>query len=56
MDKIVNLFNLENFRNSENIVPYQRFWNSQYGAKTSSFVKTASYKKGFASSDNVIYQ
>ncbi len=38
----------------ENIVPFQRCWNSPYGMKTSSFVKTASYRKGFASSDNVI--
>ena len=38
----------------ENIVPFQRCWNSPYGVKTSSFVKTACYRKGYASSDNVI--
>ena len=40
----------------ENIVPFQRCWNSPYGIKTSSFVKTASRRKGYASSDNVIYK
>ena len=39
----------------EDIVPYQRFWNSPCGATTSSFITTASYRKGYASSDNVIY-
>ena len=40
----------------ENIVPFQRCWDSPYGVKTSSFVKTACYRKGYASSDNVIYR
>ena len=38
----------------EDIVPFQRFWNSPYGASTDSFINTASFNKGFASSDNVI--
>ena len=40
----------------ENIVPFQRCWNSPYGVKTSSFVKTVSNRKGYASSDSVIYK
>jgi len=40
----------------ESIVPFQRCWNSPYGVKTSSFVKTAFYRKGYASSDNLIYK
>ncbi len=37
----------------EDLVPFQRFWNSPCGATTSSFINTASFNKGFASSDNV---
>ncbi len=39
----------------EDSIPYQRFWDSPLGASTSSFIKTATYEKGFATSDNVIY-
>ncbi len=37
----------------ENIVPYIRTWNSPCGSKTVDFIKTATYAKGYASSDNV---
>ena len=40
----------------EDSVPYQRYWDSPIGAKTSSFINTAGYEKGFATSDNVIYK
>ncbi len=40
----------------EDIVPYQRFWNSPCGATTAAFINTAKYRKGFASSDNVNYK
>ncbi|AAP99391.1 MULTISPECIES: phycobilisome rod-core linker polypeptide [Prochlorococcus] len=40
----------------EDIVPFQRHWNSPCGSTTSSFIKTALFRKGFASSDNVIYK
>ncbi len=38
----------------EDVVPFQRHWNSPCGATTNSFLKTASFNKCFASSDNVI--
>ena len=38
----------------EDIVPYERFWNSQCGAKSATFINACSNRKGFASSDNVI--
>ncbi|KGG13050.1 MULTISPECIES: phycobilisome rod-core linker polypeptide [Prochlorococcus] len=37
----------------EDVVPYERFWDSPIGARTSSFIKTAAYQKGFATSDNL---
>ncbi len=55
VDDLVDSFEYEKHF-GEDIVPFQRFWNSPFGGRTSSFVKTASFRKGFASSDNVFYQ
>tara|TARA_B100000029_G_scaffold436483_1_gene451116 strand:+ start:177 stop:1142 length:966 start_codon:yes stop_codon:yes gene_type:complete len=38
------------------IVPYQRFWNSPCGSRTSSFINTAKLTKSFATSDNAIHE
>ena len=38
----------------EDIIPYQRCWDSPCGFSSSSFVKTAQLYKGFASSHNLI--
>ncbi len=52
VDSLVNSLEYEEFF-GEDIVPYERFWNSPCGAMTSSFINTALFKKGFASSDNL---
>jgi len=54
VDFLIDSIEYEEFF-GEDIVPYLRFWNSPCGATTSSFITTARYKKGNASSDNVIY-
>ncbi len=52
IDYLINSLEYEEFF-GEDIVPYQRHWNSPCGATTESFLKTASFNKGFASSDSV---
>ncbi len=54
VDFLVDSLEYEEFF-GEDIVPFQRFWNSPCGSTTSSFINTASFRKGYASSDNVIY-
>ncbi len=39
----------------ENIIPFQRCWNSPCGVTSSSFNNTASLIRGFATSDNAIH-
>ena len=39
----------------ENIVPFQRCWNSPCGTTTSSFNKTAALMRSYAISDNAIH-
>ncbi len=55
VDSLVDSLEYEEFF-GEDIVPFQRFWNSPCGATTSSFINTANFRKGTATSDNVIYQ
>ena len=52
VDSLIDSVEYEEFF-GEDIVPFQRFWNSPCGATTSSFVKTASFRNGFACSDSV---
>ncbi|WP_269622384.1 phycobilisome rod-core linker polypeptide [Prochlorococcus marinus] len=54
IDTLINSLEYEEFFGADT-VPYQRCWNSPCGSKTSSFIKTASFRKGFATSDSVIY-
>ncbi len=54
VDFLIDSLEYEKFF-GEDIVPYPRFWNSPCGSTTSSFINTANYMKGYASSDNVIY-
>ncbi len=55
IDSLINSIEYEEFF-GEDIVPYQRFWNSPCGSSPESFLSTASYGKGFPSSDNVNYK
>ncbi len=52
VDSLIDSIEYEEFF-GEDIVPFQRFWNSPCGATTSSFVKTVLFRNGFASSDSV---
>ncbi len=52
VDYLIDSLEYEEFF-GEDIVPFQRYWNSPCGGTTSSFINTASFRKGFASSDNV---
>ena len=52
IDYLIDSLEYEEFF-GEDIVPYQRFWNSPCGSTTSSFINTAHFRKGYASSDNV---
>ena len=52
VDSLINSIEYEEYF-GENVVPFQRCWNSPCGATPASFINTASYRKYFPSSDNV---
>ena len=54
VDFLIDSLEYEEFF-GEDIVPFPRFWNSPCGSTTSSFINTAKFRKGYATSDNVIY-
>ena len=54
VDFLIDSLEYEEFF-GEDIVPFARFWNSPCGSTTSSFINTAKFRKGYATSDNVIY-
>ena len=54
VDYLIDSLEYEEFF-GEDIVPFQRFWNSPCGSTTSNFINTVSFRKGYASSDNVIH-